>query len=166
MTNRLKIDAAQLKIEFSGNAEDIKRGYEMTRELLINHFQERLRQAEEEERERQRAEARASQRKPITRRMHASAPAPDKHWTPPPVDEPMHLSIAISSDFYNKICVLERSEFEESILGQVLDFDGINRLFIRSEQQDAFKNHFSIGKVLWRELTSNGRAKVRNEGGD
>ena len=164
MKNRLKIDADQLQLELTGDPDDIRQGYELTRELLISHFQERLARAQADERARQQAEQAARPRG--TQRLHTPEGDPEagRHWTAPsrPL-EAMHISIALSSDFYNKVCVLERAEFETSAFGKILDFDAINRLYIRANQRETFRGHFTIGKVLWRELTRNGRAAVRNE---
>ncbi len=140
MSNKLKIDAQQIKLEFRGSKEDIRRGYEMTRELLIMHFHEQLARAEVKE-----------QKKKSTR-----------SWTPPQTQETMHISVAISSDFYNKVCVLEREDYEDSIFNSVMRFDTIDRIYIRSSQKDALQRHIKIGKVLWRELTPTGKAAVRS----
>tara|TARA_B100000686_G_scaffold324314_1_gene379860 strand:- start:417 stop:878 length:462 start_codon:yes stop_codon:yes gene_type:complete len=153
MSNKLKIDASQLKLEFSGSKQDIRRGYDMTRELLIMHFHEQLARAERE------------------RLADANTEEPSAHvnrktrsWIPPSEPkEAMHISIALCSDFYNKVCVLEREEYEGSIFQDILNFDVIERLYIRSNQKDAVERHIKIGKVLWRELTPDGRAAVRSE---
>ena len=83
-------------------------------------------------------------------------------WTPPDASVMSHVSLALHSDLYIKICVLERSEFESSILQNMLHFDQINRIYIPHHQKQNFSAHFSIGKVLWRELTSKGRKAVRS----
>lgn len=152
MSNKLKIDASQLKLEFSGSKEDIRRGYDMTRELMIMHFHEQLARAERE----RTAQVDADEGKSGHRRTQS--------WIPPSEPkEAMHISIALCSDFYNKVCVLEREEYEGSIFQDILNFDVIERLYIRSNQKDAVQRHVKIGKVLWRELTPDGRAAVRSE---
>ncbi len=155
MTNRLKIDAVQVKIEFTGPHEDIRRGYEMTRELLVHHFEERLREVEAE----RRRDPDATELLHLTPEQRSGGA-----WSPPEHFEAMHVSISLSSGFYNKVCILERDEFEASVFQNVFLFDRLNRLFIRHEQGDVFGAYFTIGKVLWRELTANGRAAVRKEG--
>jgi len=157
MTNRLKIDADRLKLEFSGEADDIRRGYELTRELLIHHFQEQLVRVEEEQRGKE-------VKKPEGTQMLHVVKQAGKSWSPPRKYEAMHVSIALCSDFYNKVCVLDRDEYEKSFLEDLFTFERIGRIFIRHEQSDHFKKHFTIGKVLWRELTTDGRAAVRSEG--
>ena len=152
MSNKLKIDASQLKLEFSGSKEDIRRGYDMTRELMIMHFHEQLAQAE---RERQ-AQAEVEEPAQVNRKTRSWIPSTEPQ-------EAMHISIALCSDFYNKVCVLEREEYEGSIFQDVLNFDLIERLYIRSNQRDAVQRHIKIGKVLWRELTPDGLAAVRSE---
>ncbi len=152
MSNKLKIDALQIKLEFSGSKEDIRRGYDMTRELLIMHFHEQLARAEQEKSEEEARKA-ASKKKSKTQAQ----------WSPPSKPEVLHISIALCSDFYNKVCVLEREDYEQSIFQDILNFDHIQRIYIRSNQKKAFQQHFKIGKVLWRELTPEGRAAVRSE---
>ena len=157
MTNRLKIDADRLKLEFSGEADDIRRGYELTRELLIHHFQEQLVRVEEEQR------AKAAQLAEGMQMLHVVKQT-GKNWSPPRKYEAMHVSIALCSSFYNKVCVLDREEYDKSFLEEIFHFERIGRIFIRHDQSDYFKTHFAIGKVLWRELTTDGRAAVRSEG--
>lgn len=152
MSNKLKIDALQIKLEFSGNKEDIRRGYDMTRELLIMHFHEQLARADQKKHEEEARQA-ASQRQRKTQAQ----------WKPPSTPEVLHISIALCSDFYNKVCVLEREDYEQSVFADVLNFDLIQRIYIRSNQKKTFQSHFKIGKVLWRELTPEGRAAVRSE---
>ena len=150
MGNKLSIDARHIKLEFTGNQEDIRRGYDMTRELLIMHFHEQLARAEVE-RERDEVDTRRAQRET------------QSQWAPPAPHETLHISIALCSDFYNKVCVLERESYERSVFGRLLRFDHLQRLYIRSDQKEIFSKHFKIGKVLWRELTPEGRDAVRSE---
>lgn len=163
MGNRLKIEADHIKLEFSGDSSNIRTGYEMTRELLIMHFQEQLQRAGTEAplpAPPASSEPPSEQRKrDTTQQLHIVRDA--KNWVPP--NQSMHISITLLSRLYNKVCTLEREEFEDSIFGDVIDFDHVQRVFIRSNQSHIFREHFEIGKVLWRELTAEGRAAVRSD---
>jgi hypothetical protein len=160
--NTLKIEASALKLELSGDQATVSQAYEMTRELLIRCFEEQFSRME------QQADLHT------TRPLHvvpmplvspaSEAPAVNdaaKHWKPSPAQNVTHINIVLASEFYNKVCVLDRVEFDTSILNKILHFDRIDRLYIRHEQYDTFTQHFTIGKVLWRELTANGKAAVR-----
>lgn len=159
--NTLKIEASALKLELSGDQATITQAYELTRELLIRCFEEQF--------------ARLEQQHDMntTRPLHvvptpappAAAPAQDtaRHWKPSPAQYTTHVNIVLSSEFYNKICVLERVEFDTSILNKILHFDRIDRLYIPHDQAEQFQQYFAIGKVLWRELTSSGKAAVRKD---
>ncbi len=170
--NRLKIEASSLKLEFTGDRDNIERGYEMTRELLINCFLEQLAG--------ERAQAMgmgppASSVPEVdvehdrTKLMHAvkgPIKIEGRHWSPPEdPDEKLHMSLVLSSEMYNKICVLERESFDGSFLGKVFDFEKVGRLYVRNSQKRRFDAKFTIGKVLWRELTPKGRRAVRKERG-
>lgn len=159
MTNRLKIDADRLKLEFTGDAQEIRSGYEMTRELLIHHFQEQLMRVEEE------AARRAAPPSPVpgaTQQMHLPVQE-GRAWEPERGQGVMHVSMVLSSSFYNKICVLEREEYRKSFLEELFVFERLGRLYVRHNQAEFFQQRFKVGKVLWRELTADGRAAVRNE---
>ena len=169
--NRLKIEASSLKLEFTGDRDNIERGYEMTRELLINCFLEQL--AGERAQAAGMGDAPAAE--PIdedrdkTKLMHAvkgPIKIEGRHWSPPEdPDEKIHMSLVLSSEMYNKICVLERESFDDSFLGKVFDFEKMGRLYVRNSQKRRFDAKFTIGKVLWRELTPKGRRAVRKERG-
>ncbi|MEM1347059.1 MAG: hypothetical protein AAGI01_00785 [Myxococcota bacterium] len=162
--NRLKIQASSLKLEFTGEAENILQGYQMTRELLIELFQQQISASEEF--------AAAHEDEGVTELLHAPNEPRLLHRVSPEELErrrfkpklgqgSTHLSISLSSELYHKVCVLERSEFERSPFYGVLDFDSIQRLYIQHSQADDFSKYFRIGKVLWRELTTQGREAVR-----
>ncbi len=158
--NHLKIEASALRLEFHGETENIVEGYQMTRELLIKCFEEQLLASYERENA---SEPSPSPNRDITHLLHGRR----QHATPPPLPpvevEATHLSIVLSSEFYNKVCVLDRTEFESSIFHAVLDFEHISRLHIRHDQAPFYQDHFRIGKVLWRELTKAGRVAVRKD---
>ena len=162
--NRLKIEASSLKLEFTGDRDNIERGYEMTRELLISCFLEQLSEQAAQPvmiEETSRPDIQRDQ----TKLMHSynhPARQDGKHWSPPEdPDEKIHLSLVLSSDMYNKVCVLDRAEFDRSMLNSVFKFEGLGRLYVRNNQKGSFERHFTIGKVLWRELTDKGRKAVR-----
>lgn len=158
--NRLHIKASTLALEFSGEADEIRQGYETTRELIISCFQEQLQNIQAHESSLA-EDSELHQRTGRTKSLHGVT-APSKEWTPPDASILSHVSLALHSDLYVKICVLDRGEFEASILNNMLHFDQINRIYIPHNQKQNFSAHFSIGKVLWRELTSKGRKAVRS----
>lgn len=160
--NTLKIEASALKLELSGDQATVSQAYQMTRELLIRCFEDQFARME------QQADLNATRPlhvvpQPVAAAAAELAPAPDaaKHWKPSPSQNVTHINIVLASEFYNKVCVLDRVEFDTSILNKVLHFDLIDRLYIRHDQYDTFQQHFTIGKVLWRELTQSGKAAVR-----
>lgn len=159
--NRLNIKASTLALEFSGEADEIRQGYETTRELIISCFQEQLQNIQEHESSLAEDSELHQRKREDTKSMHKVQEKPQE-WTPPDASIMSHVSLALHSDLYVKICVLDRVEFESSILQNMLDFDQINRIYIPHNQKNNFSAHFSIGKVLWRELTSKGRKAVRS----
>ena len=179
--NSLKIKASTLKLEFAGEDREIREGYEMTRELIISCFQEQLLAVEAHARaleedsesiEERHQQAQAAHARQSTQSMHrvsppkpspASPASPAKIYQPPKPEQLSHVSVALASDLYNKVCVLERQEFESSIFHDALRFEEIARVYLRHEQKERFDRFFTLGKVLWRELTSQGRDAVRHE---
>lgn len=181
--NSLKIKASTLKLEFSGEETEIREGYEMTRELIISCFQEQLLAVEAREQalnedSEAHEQRRASTNTKSLHRVQPSSPsagiprpnlpspaaAPSaREYQPPRPDLLSHVSVALASDLYNKVCVLDRSEFEASILGSALEFEQIGRIYMPHEQKQRFDRFFTLGKVLWRELTAQGRQAVRND---
>lgn len=186
--NSLKIKASTLKLEFVGEDSEIREGYEMTRELIISCFQEQLLAVEAREQalsedseahdHRQRANSNTQSLHRVQQQSAQPAPRtaprtqqafstadPNRSYAPPKADALSHVSVALTSDLYNKVCVLDRGEFEASILGQALSFEQIGRIYIAQDQKERFERFFTLGKVLWRELTTQGRQAVRNEPG-
>ncbi len=187
--NSLKIQASTLKLDFEGSAQDIRQGYAMTQELIISCFQEQLiapasatgtsadaattivsaqqlERARDASREQLAPVAELKKRKDQTQSLHrVDLEGIDKpSWKPPATrDEQSYVGVALSSDLYHKVCVLERDEFEASTFAKALRFEGLGRIYIQNEQRGLFKRYFTLGKVLWRELTTQGRAAVRHE---
>lgn len=176
--NSLKIKASTLKLEFSGEETEIREGYEMTRELIISCFQEQLLAVEARDQALHEDSEAHEQRRPSsnTKSLHRVQPSSPAIGIPRPNIPPnnareyqprpdllSHVSVALASDLYNKVCVLDRSEFEASILGSALEFEQIGRVYLPHEQKKRFERFFTLGKVLWRELTAQGRQAVRSD---
>lgn len=186
--NKIRIEAGGLKLELHGEQAEIERAYEMTRPLLLNFFEEQLRApttpppvAEQPgftpvgglprlprlpAPPRINAEVRdaiiaAQSQSGNTQQLYATGPK--RKWTPPSVREMSFLNVVLATDFYNKVCVLERAAFEQSMLNEIFEFDELYRIYIPHDNQTFFSGLFEIGKVVWRELTRAGQRAVRNE---
>ena len=165
--NHLKIEASTLTLEFSGEADEIRQGYQTTRELIISCFQEQLASIQAQQTSLDEDSEALYKRRNRTQPMHQLDPAQkNKHaksWTPPNPDLLSHVTLALYSDLYSKVCVLDRVEFENSIFNRLLHFENINRIYVMHNQKRHFSKYFTIGKVLWRELTPQGKQAVRSE---
>ena len=163
----LKIETGHLKLEVKGDQETVRRSYEAARDLILHSFRDQIRET-----------LKAPEQGAIeqtTSSAQAAAPVPSEpsrrrgartitSWAPSATTRPVHMSVALSSRLYNKICLVERDDLDKSMFAKPFRLNNIQRIYLRHDQRDKFETHFPIGKILWRELTSHGCAAVRQEG--
>lgn len=145
--NHLRIRAAHLDLDLKGEPEYVERAYLAIRPVLLERYRESL-------------------MVPTAIRETNENPAIAVTQKLPSVEEPEPrvVNLVLCNEVYNKIHVIERDGFEQSLLSRVLKFDGIRRIYINRSQETDFESNFTFGKVLWRELTSAGREAVKKGG--
>lgn len=140
MTNRLKITTGDIEFTLEGDTDYVERAYAAVRDIMLERFVEAI---------------------------HAGPPPePDTIRTTMPMnqisDENTQVSIISCNEVYHKIHLVDRVLLEKSEFSRIVDFKGVGRVYVNREQQERFKGYFPFGKVLWRELTSAGRAAIRS----
>lgn len=138
--NTIKVSTPDLCLELSGEANLLKDAYEAVRPILISHFA---------------ATFSASSSDDVTgqTRKPAILSAGTKE----------HINFVVCNEVYNKVYLVELEDLEQASLSRVLDLSRVSRVFISRSQKDRFEEFFSMGKVLWRELTTAGRAVVKRK---
>lgn len=145
MKNRLRIRAKSLNLDLVGEGEYIMRAYDAIHPVLVERFVESVEQILDEPEE---------------------SLAPELSETIPmhrPVDPQRlpHMNVVVCNEVYNKIYLVDRDELRNTIFRDVIDLDAVGRIYINRSQRDRFRGFIRFGKVLWRELTSAGRAVVK-----
>ena len=157
--NRLRIRANALNLDLVGETEYIVRAYDAIQSLLIERFRESIEDVLDDE-----PPGFAEPPKPRdplaqTIPMH-KAVDPKKL---PTADDPgpQHVNVVVCNEVYNKIYLVDRDQLEAVPITRVLNLAVVDRVYINRSQRDRFFELVKPGKVLWRELTSAGRAVVK-----
>lgn len=134
--NRLRIRAESLDLNFEGEPEYVQRAYEAVRVVLMDRFRSSL-------------------------QLNVEQPMPTGAYPVAPASSRQHINVVLCNDVYNKIYLVGRDEVATTIFANVLDMNAVNRVYINRSQQKKFEKFFKLGKVLWRELTTAGKAAVK-----
>ena len=150
MSNRLRIRAKSLNLDLVGEAEYILRAYDAIHSVLLERFEESIEGVLEDE-------PSTPQRDPLAQTipMHKAVDPSQLNR------EVQHINVVVCNEVYNKIYLVDRAEIKNTTFNRVVDFDQVNRIFINRSQRERFRDFFKFGKVLWRELTSAGKAVVK-----
>ncbi len=151
--NALKIRAKDLHFDLEGEFEYIERAYEAVRPVLMERFRESL----EIELGGTRVPSESSIQSRETLPLH-SVPKGDAES-----EFAKHINVVICNEVYNKIHLAKADDLEESPFSRVLNFDHVRRIYVNRSQATDFEKLIPVGKTLWRELTSAGRAAVKRE---
>lgn len=146
--NRLQIRAKSLNLDLAGEPEYVESAYGAIREVLMDRFRDSLDIVEEE--------AVGVAEAPKTSGPVAGA-------VPQIQQSGGRVNVVLCNDVYNKIFVIDQDDIESSMFGKVIDTTLIRRIYLNRSQQGRFEEFFQFGKVLWRELTSAGRAAVKKK---
>ncbi len=144
MNNHLSIKTTSIEFSVSGDTVFVEKSYEAVRELILERFIESTRME-----------------------MFPEIPAADISEV---ISEPMpdqseeldHISFIECNDVYLKVYFVTREELSQTIFSESIDFDAIQNVYVGSGENPAFDEHITLGKALWRELTTAGRAAIRN----
>ena len=152
MTNRLRIRAKSLNLDLVGEAEYIMRAYDAIHPVLVERFEESVEGVLEEIEE-----------PPVRDPMAQTIPM---HQAVDPAklqagETPQHINVVVCNEVYNKIYLVDRGEIRTTGFNRVIDFDAVHRIYVNRSQREQFRGLFELGKVLWRELTSAGKAVVK-----
>ena len=152
MTNRLRIRAKSLNLDLVGEAEYIMRAYDAIHPVLVERFEESIEGVLE-----QTDEAPPSDPLAQTIPMHRAVD-PTKLRSG---ELPQHINVVICNEVYNKIYLVDRNDIRTTAFRRIVDFDAVHRIYVNRAQREQFRGLFELGKVLWRELTSAGKAVVK-----
>lgn len=78
------------------------------------------------------------------------------------IDELCHINLTVCNEVYGKVYLVRCEELQTLLFGNTIDFEGIQRIYIDRDLQPEVEKKITLGKVLWRELTTAGRAAIRN----
>lgn len=149
--NGLKIRAKDLHLDLEGEFEYVERAYEAIRPVLMERFRESL----EIELGLGVSNEDVASRKTLPLNRVA------KNDVDPDVAQ--HINVVICNEVYNKIHLAQFDDLNASPISRVIDFDRVRRMYINRSQSGDFEKFVPVGKTLWRELTSAGRAAVKGE---
>lgn len=155
MTNRLRIRAKSLNLDLVGEAEYILRAYDAIHPVLVERFEESVEGVLEEIDD----EELPSGRSPMAQTIPMHKPV-DPKMLEAGLGLP-HINVVVCNEVYNKIYLVDREEVRATAFDRVLNLASVNRIYINRSQRDQFRGFFRFGKVLWRELTSAGKAVVK-----
>ena len=152
--NALKIRAKDLKLDLEGEFEYIERAYEAIRPVLMERFRESLEVELAFEGE---SPSKDSIRSRETLPLHS---VPKGDFDP---DLNKHVNVVICNEVYNKIHLANSEDLAASPFSRVLEFTNVRRIYLNRSQAEHFEKFIPVGKTLWRELTTAGRAAVKRE---
>ena len=155
MTNRLLIRAKSLDLDLAGEADYVLRAYDAVHTVLLERFVESVEGVLEENRG-------VADPPPDADAMSRTIPM-HKAYDPNNLEvaERQHLNVVVCNEVYNKIYLLEVGEASKTPFARVIDFSKVKRVYINRTQRDDFTPFIKLGKVLWRELTTAGKAVVK-----
>lgn len=148
MTNRLRIRAKSLELDLSGDADYVLRAYDAVHTVLLERFAESV-------------EGVLSDPLPDGAEATSRTIPMHKPYEPTVTSEPQHINVVVCNEVYNKIYLVEEEAIRSTPLARAVDFSNVHRLYINRAQRDDFAPFVDAGKVLWRELTTAGRAVVK-----
>jgi hypothetical protein len=160
MTNKLSIRAKSLNLDLVGEPEYILRAYDAIHPVLVERFEESVEGVLDEA-----DDLRSSQVKTMPlHRVSEPERAEEEPEPAPRAPEPAgphHINVVVCNEVYNKIYLVERSELKSSVFSRAIDLDAVHRIYVNRAQRERFQSFFEFGKVLWRELTTAGKAAVK-----
>lgn len=137
MDNHLSVKTSTVEFSVSGDTEFIEQAYEAVRSLILEKFVD-------------------ATNKPVDIPPSEVQPLSDLS------EEMTHISFIACNDIYRKVYFVTPAELSETPFGEAIDFDGIQNVYLDRELQPEFEKHMTLGKALWRELTTAGRTAIRN----
>jgi len=74
-----------------------------------------------------------------------------------------YVWVCVCHNYYNKIHVLNRTEFAKTSLASFLDSDALFRVYLERKHRDALESIVGKGRMLWSELTQEGQEHLGAE---
>lgn len=193
--NTLQIRAQALDLELTGDATYVEQAYMAMRHVVMERFRSTLEEGRNEADQTTTfsvkgttVEAKAPPSPSVASGMKAAKagdPAPalrERQDTNPmykairdelpqnipettrdAMDTPLHTVIV--GDVYHNVSIVARRELDQSIFGRVLSARFIERIYVNSADRERIKAHITVGKILWRELTTAGQSAIAKRGG-
>ncbi len=156
--SRLKIQAESLDLELTGDSDYVRDAYGAIQSVIIQRFRETLRKQDGPTD----TDEQPKKGRRITKPLYQIDEV-QKHMTGSRQLADQHIRLVVCNDYYHKVAVLSRDEFDKSIFGNCIDVEAIENVYINDEDTTALQGNIDIGKTLWRELTSRGRAAVEGD---
>lgn len=153
-TNRLRIRAKSLELDLSGDADYVLRAYDAVHTVLMERFVESVEGVLEEA-------ATPATPPSSTLAAEGSRTIPMHKPYEPTLEDPQHLNVVVCNEVYNKIYLVEAACVQRSPFARAIDFSNVRRVYINRTQRVEFAPFVETGKVLWRELTTAGKAVVK-----
>ena len=142
MDNHLSVKTSTVQFSVSGDTEFIEQSYEAVRTLILERFVDATK---------------------VARQTQPSPPMnTDVNLAADFSEEVTHISFIACNDIYRKVYFVTPAELSETPFGQSIDFVGVQNIYFDRELQPEFEKHITLGKALWRELTTAGRTAIRN----
>lgn len=163
--SRLKIEAESLDLELSGDADYVIDAYMAMRSVILERFEQSIRGSET-------SPANAPSNPPDA----SSGDGVDDTTNPLfRIDElrrkvetgsPLlatQMQLVVCTDLYYRVAALSRSDFRESILGDIIDPESVNKVYVDEDAATTMRDRIEFGKTLWRKLTDQGQAIVHGD---
>ncbi len=157
MKNKLHIRAKSLELDLAGETDFVFRAYDAIKPVLMERFVESI----------DLTLAAVDPEIPSKRSVRSTAQlhgvrTGEKATDAAPQEQASHFNLVVCNRVYNKVYLVDREVLADGIFGESLDERQVTRVFINRSQVDQFEEHLPSGKVLWRELTTEGKRAVKN----
>lgn len=170
--NQLHIDTDDLRISLEGDTEEVEEAYEALRSKIVSGLEKSLEQSDGP------ADRKPVYNSSITSSDEPTTDRPDDATSPmyevgsgsrTPVPQPASQTrrgphFVVCTDLCYSLAPLERQGFEESILGDIVDYETLSTLYAGQQAARQLENQLEFGDTLWRELTSEGLAAISDVG--
>ncbi len=176
--NQLKIEASSLDLELTGDADYVADAYGAMRSVIVERFQQTLREEEANTRRPTSEKAKEDREsRPKGRKTEPTITRLDPDSTNPlfKIDDlrkradngelliETQLQFVVCTSLYRRVAALSRDDFSNSIFGKVIEPEALSKVYIGEGAATCLRDHIEFGKTLWRELTNEGQAMIHGD---
>lgn len=149
--NHLRIRTDRLEIDLRGDPDAILDAYDQLRDSLGELYDAADREAM----------VSANHQAVETADSSEDSGDPDDTLTPPGVqpgpENAQIVRLVLRRDRYEKVVLFERTQVDESFLGEALAADRVGRIYCGASVENRLRSSVELGKTMWRKLTPDGR---------